>query len=222
MEENSVNTRVYSKTFLWMFLGLLATGVISVFTYSTDILFNIVSSGAWPVILIVELVVVILFSFLYKKLPAIVVSILYFVYAVINGFSMATIFYVFELKSIIYIFFAAAAIFGLTAFYGYITKKDLSKIGTILIITLIVCVVISLINLFIGASYLDMIIDWIVLLAFFGITAWDMQKVKLVASNANGMSVEDENKLAINCAMELYLDFINIFIRLLNFFGKRK
>lgn len=219
MEEKSINTRVFSKTFLWMFLGLLATGVISVFTYSTDILFTVVSSGAWPIILIVELVVVLLFSFLYKKLPAIVVSILYFVYAIINGLTMSTIFYIFELKSIIYIFFAAAAIFGITALYGYITKKDLSKIGTILTVTLIICVIISIVNLLLGQSLIDIVVDWLVLIVFFGITAWDMQNVKLVAQNVYS---GDENKIAINCAMQLYLDFINIFIRLLNLFGKRK
>ena len=211
-----VNNNVYSKTFLWMFLGLLATAVVSSFSYVTGFTINFIEF--WPILLIAEVVVVIVFSLLLKKLPPGVVGVLFFVYAILNGITLSTIFYVFALSSIVFIFFAAAAIFGICALYGKITNKDLSKIGTILLVTLLIGVIISIINLFIGNSMIDIVIDWLILIVFFGITAWDMQKVRKFAESGQ-MS---DDKVAIYCAMQLYLDFINIFLRLLQIFGSRK
>ncbi len=211
-----VHKDIYLKTFLWMFLGLLATAFVSAFSYVTGFTANFIE--IWPVLLIVEVLVVIIFSLLLKKMPPSLVAVLFFIYAILNGITLSTIFYVYKLSSIVYIFFAAAAVFGICAFYGKVTKRDLNKIGTILLVTLFVGVIISLINLFIGSSMLDIALDWIILFAFFGITAWDMQKVKQLAESVDGSN----DKLAIYCAMELYLDFINIFLRLLRLFGSRK
>ena len=129
MEENvnpiqdvGINKNIFSKTFIWMFLGLLATGVVSVFTYFSGFTMNFIE--AWPVLLIVELVVVLLFSLLIKKLPPTAVKLLFFIYAIINGITLSTIFAVFELYSIIIVFFASAGVFGVCALYGYVTKKD--------------------------------------------------------------------------------------------------
>lgn len=223
MEENinpiqdvGINKNIYSKTFLWMFLGLLATGIVSVFTYFSSFTVNFIA--AWPVLLIVELVVVLLFSLLIKKLPPTAVKLLFFIYAIINGITLSTIFAVFELYSIIIVFFASAAVFGVCALYGYVTKKDLSKISTVFLVTLIIGILVSIINLFLRSSMVDIILDWVILLVFFGVTAWDMQKIKLIASSEEG---KDE-RVAIYCAMDLYLDFINIFLRLLNIFGSRR
>lgn len=215
VQNTGVNNNVYSKTFLWMFLGLLATAVVSAFSYVTGFTINFIE--VWPILLIAEVVVVIVFSLLLKKLPPGVVGVLFFVYAILNGITLSTIFYVFELSSIVFIFFAAAAIFGICALYGKITNKDLSKIGTILLVTLLIGVIISIINLFIGNSMIDIVLDWLILIVFFGITAWDMQKVRQIAESG-----ENDDKVAIYCAMQLYLDFINIFLRLLQIFGSRK
>ena len=215
VQNTGVNNNVYSKTFLWMFLGLLATAIVSTFSYVTGFTINFIEF--WPMLLIAEVVVVIVFSLLLKKLPPSVVGVLFFVYAILNGITLSTIFYVFALSSIVFIFFAAAAIFGICALYGKITNKDLSKIGTILLVTLLIGVIISIINLFIGNSMIDIVIDWLILIVFFGITAWDMQKVRQIAESG-----ENDDKVAIYCAMQLYLDFINIFLRLLQIFGSRK
>ena len=211
-----INKNIYSKTFIWMFLGLLATAIVSAFSYITGFTINFIEF--WPILLIVEVVVVIIFSLLLRKLPPGVVGVLFFVYAILNGITLSTIFYVFELSSIVFIFFAAAAIFGICALYGKITNKDLSKIGTILLVTLLIGVIVSIINLFIGNSMINIIIDWLILIVFFGITAWDMQKVRQFAESGQ-MS---DDKVTIYCAMQLYLDFINIFLRLLQIFGSRK
>lgn len=215
IENVRINKNIYSKTFIWMFLGLLATGIVCVFSYVTDFPINFVE--IWPVILIVEVIVVLIFSFLFKKLPPSVVGILFFIYAILNGITLSTIFYLYELSSILYVFFGAAAIFGICALYGKVTNADLSKFGTIFFVTLVIGIIISIVNLFIGNSIIETVIDWVVLLVFFGITAWDMQKVRQLSENTS-----DNDKLAIYCAMELYLDFINIFIRILSIFGSRR
>lgn len=206
------------KTFLWMFLGLFATGLISFFTYQSGLVYNLFYDGAFPILCIVELVVVLLFSFLFRKLPANVVAVLYFIYAIINGVSLSVIFYEFEMESIALVFCGSAALFGFFAFLGYKTNTDLSKIGTICLGVLILGIILSLINLFIGNTSIDIFLNWVLLIVFFGVTAYDIQKIKIM--NASGALADD--KLHIYGAMEIYLDFINIFIRLLSLFGKRK
>lgn len=209
---------VFSKVFLWMFMGLFATGLISWFTYSSGLIENMLTGNSFALILIVELVVVILFSLLFRKLSPSAVAVLFFIYAVVNGITLGTIYYVYELTSILYVLFASAALFGVFAFMGNVLKKDISKIGNILMGVLIVALIISVINIFVGNSMIDIAIDWVVLLVFFGVTAWDMQQIKLMVSSTTG---EMQEKLHIYGAMMLYLDFINIFLRLLSIFGKR-
>ena len=170
------------------------------------------------ILLIVELGVVIVFSLLFKKLPPIVVGILYFIYSMVNGVTMATIFIAFELSSIVYLFIASAVLFGGLALYGYQTKKDLSNWHTPLFGALLVGLVLSLVNLFLKNSMLDILLDWVILLVFTGITIYDMNKIKAL-QEVEGL---DKSKLHIYGAMELYLDFINIFLRILSIFGKRK
>ena len=216
MEEKEY--KLIPNTFFWMFLGLLGTALVSIFTYSTDLAVNLIEGGLFSLVLIVELVVVLLFTFLFKKLPPIVVTILYFVYAFINGLTLSTVFYAFELNSIIIVFFGAAALFGAMGFWGYKTNMDVSRWRPILTWTLIIGLVLSIINLFIGNSFLDILIDWAILITMFGVTVYDMHKIKEFAQESD----VDENKLHIYCAMQLYLDFINIFVRLLSLFGKRK
>ena len=162
--------------------------------------------------------VVIIFSLLFKKLPPTIVGILYFVYAMVNGVSLSVIFIAFELNSIILLFVASAVLFGGMAFFGYKTKKDLSNWKTLLFGILIVGLILSLVNIFLSNSTLDIVLDWVILFVFFGITAYDMNKIKSLAEDPS----LDQSKLHIYGAMELYLDFINIFLRILSLFGKRR
>lgn len=210
--------KLIPMTFFWMFLGLLGTALVSIYAYQTDLCYNLIRDGYFEIILIAEVLVVILFSLLFRKLPPIIVTILYFVYAMINGLSLSTIFYVFELESIATLFIAAAALFAGLGYYGYKTQKDLTKWQPLLTGVLIVGLIVSIINIFLGNSMLDIILDWVILFTFFGITIYDMNKIKLLAMDEN----LDQNKIHIYCAMELYLDFINIFIRLVSLFGKRR
>lgn len=212
------DNNLLSKTFFWMFLGLLGTAIVAWYTYSSGLFINILAGNFFGILLIAEIVVVILFSLLFKKWSPTAVGILYFVYAAINGVTLSTIFVVFELQSIVLLFIASAILFGGLALYGYKTSKDLSNWHTLLFGTLIVGLIISIINLFVGNSTLDIILDWVILFVFFGITAYDMNKIKQLSL----LPDLDKSKLHIYGAMELYLDFINIFLRILSIFGKRR
>lgn len=217
--QNLVENKLYGKTFFWMFLGLLGSALIAWYTYSSGLFLDIILGDSFGILLIVELAVVLLFSFLFRKLPPTVVAILYFVYAAVNGVTLSVIFVVFELSSIITLFLASAVIFGILALIGYKTNKDLSSWQTYLSIFLIVGLVLSIVNLFIlKSSTLDLILDWIILLIFFGITIYDINKIKALQMEPN----IDQEKVHIYCAMQLYLDFINIFLRILSIFGKRR
>lgn len=207
-----------TKTFFRMFLGLLATALASFYSYSSGLLETILMNGSYMYLLIAEVVVVFVFSLFFRKLSAGMVTVLFFGYAFLNGVTLASIFYVFELTSIAYTFLATAALFGILAFIGKNTEKDLTKFGTILTVSLLVGLVLTIVNLFLGSSTLDIILDWVILLIFMGFTVYDMNKLR----NMQDLGYANDEKLYVYGAMELYLDFINLFLRILSIFGKRK
>ena len=200
------------KTFTRMFLGLLVTAIVSYLTYSTGLFIRL----PYGVLAIVELAVVLIFSFMFKKLSPTMVSVLFYTYAVINGLTMGTIFAVFNMNTIGFAFLTTALLFGGLALYGYTTKKDLTKFGTIFTVALIVGLIVSIINLFLGNSMISIILDWVMLLVFCGLTAHDINNIK----NMQNYVDCDNDKIYVYCAMDLYLDFINIFIRLLSILGR--
>lgn len=212
------DNKLMSKTFFWMFIGLLGTAIVAWYTYSSGLFVDIITGGYFGILLILEVVVVLLFSFLFKKLSPTLVAILYFIYSMLNGVSLSTIFIAFELGSIIQLFIVSALLFGGFALIGFITKKDLSSWRTLLFGILIAGIILSLINLFFGNSMLDLILDWIILFVFFGVTAYDVNIIKQLKQDSS----LNQEKLYIYGAMQLYLDFINIFLRVLSIFGKRK
>ena len=219
VQNTPTENKLFGKTFFWMFLGLLGSALIAWYTYSSGLFLNIVLNDYFTGLLIMELVAVLLFSFLFRKLPPVVVGILYFVYAALNGVKLAVIFAVFELNSIITLFIASALIFGVLSLIGYKTTKNLSSWGTYLNVFLIIGLILSLVNLFIFKSSLfDVILDWVILAVFFGVTIYDINKIKALQLEPD----INQEKIHIYCAMQLYLDFINIFLRILSIFGKRR
>lgn len=224
MEENLSNqpitseNKIFGKTFFWMFLGLLGSAIIAWYTYSSGLFIDIVLGDYFNWLLILELVVVLVFSLLFRKMPPTLVGILYFVYAMINGVTLSVIFAVFDLSSIIYLFIVSAVIYGVLGLIGYKTDKDLTSWKPYLSVFLIAGIVLSIINIFIQNSTFELFLDWAILILFFGITIYDINKIKLLQQDPNIVS----EKIHIYCAMQLYLDFINIFLRILSIFGKRR
>ena len=218
--ENEVNVqnKIFGKTFFWMFLGLLGTAIVAWYTYSSGLCFKLALSGGFAVVAIIELIAVLVFSLLFKKLSPTVVGILYFIYAFLNGVTLSSIFAIYDLTSIGLIFVVTSALFGILAFIGYKTNKDLSNWSTILFTTLFVGIIASIINLFVGNTMVDIALTWIMLILFFGITVYDMNKLKMLSQDPN----LNQDKLYVYGAMELYLDFINIFLKLLRLFGRSR
>lgn len=214
-EESNLNNTLI-KTFFRMFLGVFATAIIALFTYTSGLYLETISF--YPILAIAEVAVVLIFSLCFRKLPAAVVTILYFVYAIINGFTLSSIFAIYDMTSISYAFFGCSGLFGALALYGYTTKKDISKFGTICMFGLGIGLIVSIVNLFIGSTMIDLALDWIILAFFCGITMYDMQKVK----NASEYLGAEREKMYVYFAMDLYLDFINMFLRILSLFAKRR
>ena len=215
--ENDTNNMII-KVFFRMFLGLLATGLTALYTYKSGLYIEIAMGMSYSVLAIIEVAIVLIFSWMFRKLSPAVVTTLFYLYSFVNGLTLSVIFAVYDMGTIFYAFFATAILFGGLSLYGYYTKKDMTKAGTILTVALIVGLIVSIINLFIGNTLLDIVLDWVMLLVFSGLTIYDMNKIK----NMQEIIEYDSEKLYIYGAMELYLDFINIFIRILSIFARRR
>lgn len=215
--ENTDN-KFFTKTFLWMFLGLLGTAIVATYTYYSGLCYKLALNNGFIVVSLIELVAVLIFSFLFKKMSPTVAAIVYFLYSFLNGVSLSSIFAAYNLESIAIIFVATSLVFGILAFIGFYTKKDLSNWRTILFVTLLVGIGVSILNLFLRNSTLYLFLSWAMLILFFGITIYDMNKLKQLSQDPE----MDSEKIHIYGALELYLDFINIFIRLLYLFGKSR
>lgn len=137
----------------------------------------------------------------------------------INGVTLSVVFVVYELSSIVSVFIISALVFGILGFIGYKTNRDLNSWGTYIIVFLIAGIVLSLLNLIVfRSSVLDIAIDWLILILFCVATIYDINKIKVLQESAD----INQDKIHIYCAMQLYLDFINIFLRILSLFGKSK
>lgn len=213
-------SKFFSMVYLWMFIGLLVSGGVAYYT-STSIPMIKFVYGNYMWIILAELLVVVLFTFLRQKVSPMVAKILFVLYAAISGLTLSSIFIAFKLSSIVMVFISAALMFGLLSLYGYVTKQDLSSLGKMMIFALITVLIMSLINLFVMNSTFGVVVSVISVVVFLGLTAWDMQALKTMY-NYYSNDEEELNKVAIYGALDLYLDFINIFLQLLSLFGKSK
>jgi FtsH-binding integral membrane protein len=145
----------------------------------------------------------------------------FIIYSIVSGLTLSVIFLVYTIASIIATFFITAGVFGAMSAYGYFTKRDLTTMGNLLIMALLGLIIASVVNLFYFNSLLDWVITYAGVVIFVGLTAYDTQKIK--NGNIIGNAGTDEDKKeAIMGALTLYLDFINLFLKLLRIFGKKK
>ena len=208
-----------SKVFLWMMIGLLISGGTAYLTYATPSITKFVYQF-YTLILLVELIVVISFTALRRKVSPSMAKLLFIIYYIVSCLTLSSIFIVYKLGSIGIVFLAAALMFGLMGIYGLTTKNDLSSFGKILIFALIAIIIMSVINIFVQNSEFNIFICIVSILIFLGLTAWDLNNLKTIYRYYES-NEEELNKAAIYGALDLYLDFINIFLNLLNLFGKR-
>ena len=209
------------KVYLWMTLALMITGITAAgVANSPNILALIYSSQVvmWGII-IAEFGLVIYISARLEKLSLSTATTLFALYSILNGVMLSSIFLLYSTAIISKVFFITAGTFGVTALYGYVTKKDLSSLGNILFMALIGLVIARVVNVFMKSAMFDFILSYIGVIIFVGLTAWDSQKIKhmmMVQQDAD----ESAQKLALIGALSLYLDFINLFLYLLRIFGR--
>ena len=211
------------KVYVWMTLALVITaftaygvatspGIMQAI-YTNQILF-------WGMI-IAEFALVIGVSAAINRLSLTTATLMFILYSVINGALMSYVFLAYTASSVATVFFITAGTFGAMAFIGYTTKTDLTSMGKILMMALIGLIIATIVNIFVKSSGLTLILSYVGVLVFVGLTAWDSQKIKQMLLQAPDAG-EGAQKLALLGALTLYLDFINLFIYLLRIFGKRE
>lgn len=217
----AVEKRVLNQVYTWMTLGLALTAAIAWYCADTAEIRSFLAQNRWVMwsLIIGELGLVFTISGFIHRLSAVVAASLFFLYSALNGITLSSIFLVYNLGSIAGVFMITAGTFGLMSLYGLTTQRDLSSIGNLLFMVLIGMVIAGLVNLFIGSSIMSLIISAIGVLVFTGLTAFDAQRIKAMAASA--LDGESEGKLAVIGALSLYLNFINLFLSLLNLFGGR-
>ncbi len=215
MEKNEI----LSKVFMWMFLGLLVTFLTGyVVSMNENMLIHIFSGTGYILFVLLELGLVIFLSAKIKTMSATTARVCFVLYSFVTGLTFSSIFIVYEMSSIVYVFLITAVLFGVLAMIGKYTKIDLTKFGTYLFMFLIGILICTIINMFLQNETFYLILTIVGIGVFLGYTAYDVQKVLVIFDNK---SLSDDN-LAIYGALQLYLDFINLFIRLLQLLGKSR
>ena len=211
------------KVYVWMALALAITGMTAYYVAtSPTILGTILSNNIlFYGLIIAELALVIGLSAAINRLSLFTATLMFILYSVVNGATMSFIFLLYEMTSIATVFFITAGTFGAMAVVGYTTKKDLTSMGKILFMGLIGLVIASLVNIFLKSDGMTLVLSYVGVIIFVGLTAWDSQKIKYMLMQAPDVN-EGTQKLALLGALTLYLDFINLFLYLLRIFGKRR
>jgi len=212
-----------TKVYGWMMLGLLVTALSSFFTLTNESLLRFVFSSkmSFYAIIIAQFGIVIFLSARIQKMSASMAKALFVLYSAITGLTLASIFFVFTAESIASTFIITALMFGSMAFYGYVTKRDLTGVGQFMMMGLFGVVIASVVNIFMRSDSLGWIVSFISVIVFTGLTAYDTQKMKAMAYvMLDGEEVAAKG--AIIGALQLYLDFINLFLALLRLFGNRR
>lgn len=209
-----------SKVYTWMLGGLIATALTAMLVSGTEFLYTVMSSSLMWVVFIAQFGLVIALSGWINKMSVGTATLSFFAYSVLTGFTFALIFQAYTTASIYNTFFIAAGMYAALSFFGYVTKKDLSGMGTFLFMGLIGVIIASVVNIFFASSLIDFIVSAAGVLIFAGLTAYDTQRIKeMYVLQTQGDEVA--TKGAIIGALMLYLDFINLFLFLLRFLGNR-
>ncbi|MBR2708133.1 MAG: Bax inhibitor-1/YccA family protein [Bacilli bacterium] len=209
--------KILSKVFTWMFTGLLITFLTGYYVSLNEVaLAKIFSGYTYLFIAIIEFILVIYLSARITKMSPTTARICFLLYSFMTGITFGAIFIVYEITSIVYAFLITAVVFGIFALIGKTTKVDLTRISSYLVIGLFAVIICSIINIFLKSTGFEMLISIVTIIIFLGLTAADIQKIQRLEG------IIPEENLPIYGALELYLDFINIFIELLKFFGKAK
>jgi FtsH-binding integral membrane protein len=207
-----------ASVYRWMFAGVGITGGVAIYT-ATDVTLLSAIAGWMRPLFFVQLAFVFGLSMVVRRLPAPVAGLAFIAYATLNGLLFSTLFLIYELGSIGQAFLTASAMFGAMSVYATFTKRDLSAWGTFLMMGLFGVVIASIVNIFWPSPGLSFVFSCAGVVVFAGLTAYDTQKLREASATAGYASV---GSAAINGALALYLDFINLFLSLLRLTGSRR
>lgn len=228
INEADTTRKFLANVFLWMFVALGLSAVFAYIFANDHSLFNMLTdqntgrnTGLGTIVMLAPLAFVLIISFGFNKLSFGVLALLYIAFSIIMGISLSYLLFIFTASSVLGVFLTTSVLFGVMAIVGYTTKQDLTNFGSILIMFLIGIIIASVVNYFLHSTGLDMIISYIGVAVFVGLTAYDVQKLKRIGQ---GLEYGDASasKMALMGGLTLYLDFINLFIFLLRIFGRRK
>jgi len=211
------------KVYVWMTLALAITAITAYGVATSPLLLQTIIGNPimfWGLI-IAEFGLVIWMSARLHKLSLSTATLLFILYSAVNGATLSMIFLAYSIQSIASTFLITSGTFGVMAAYGYFTKKDLTSWGRILLMALIGLIIAAVVNIFLKNSMMDLIVSGLGVLIFVGLTAFDSQKIKGWLTTQE-YADESAQKMALMGALTLYLDFINLFLYLLRFFGRRE
>jgi len=210
---NSAMGRVYAQ----MSLAVITSMLVSYFVGTSPELLAFFFTGItkW-IVIFAPLAAIFAVSYFIQRVDKQGAQLLLHGFAALMGLSFATIFAVYNMGSIVSAFMGAAVLFAVMSGYGYFTKKDLSSMGQMMFVGLIAIVIASIVNIFIGSTVLQMVISAIAIIVFLGLTAYDTQQIREM------ISMENDGRLEVMGALTLYMDFINLFLNLLQLFGEKK
>ena len=222
INETDTARKFLANVFAWMFVAL---GISSFFAYlfATDqaLYDSIRGSGLGIIVMLAPLAFVLIISFGFNRLSYGVLAILFIAYAIVMGISLSFILAIYTQSSVLGVFITASLLFGVMAIAGYTTRQDLTKFGSIMMMLLFGIIIASLVNFFLHSTGLSILISYIGVAVFVGLTAYDVQKLKRIGA---GLEYGDAsaNKMALMGGLTLYLDFVNLFLFLLRIFGRRR
>ncbi|WP_414147190.1 Bax inhibitor-1 family protein [Erwinia sp. BNK-24-b] len=213
-----------AQVYGWMTCGLLLTAFVSWYAARTPAVMELVFSSRMTFfgLIIVQLGLVFVLSGMVHKLSGAVATGLFMLYSALTGLTMASIFLVYTYSSIASTFVVTGGMFGVMSFWGYTTKRDLSRMGSMLFMALIGIVLASVVNYWLKSTALMWAVTYIGVLVFVGLTAYDTQKLKNIGESIDMRDKENLRRYSIMGALTLYLDFINLFLMLLRIFGNRR
>lgn len=218
VQENSLLRSVYN----WMMLGLFISGATAYFASASAGIQQAIYGNSFMIwiLFIIELGLVIAISGGINRMTASTASWLFLLFSFINGLTLSSIFLIYTSASIASTFFITGLTFGAMSAYGYFTKTDLTSWGKYLFMALIGIIIAAVVNFFLHNPMMDWIISFIGIFIFVGLTAYDTQKIRRMGENMASADSEQFGKVAVIGALALYLDFINLFLMFLRFFGR--
>lgn len=222
--ETSVFAVLMRNVYTWMTCGLLMTALTAMIVgRNENWLYALATSGMYWGLLIAEVVLVIFLSARIHKMSFAMAGLMFAAYAILNGATLSFIMAIYTAESIAQAFFVTAGTFGAMSLVGFFVKKDLSAIGRVMIMALIGLIIATVVNIFWQNSLFASVLNYLGVIVFVALTAYDTQKIKQMLIQAQQFGVSDDtNKLALMGSLTLYLDFVNLFLYILRLFGNRK